>query len=127
MHLGHINFLENAKKQGDVLILLLESDIAIKKQKGKNRPINPSLNRAKVLSSIAQVDIVIPLDMQFNNENYNDLIFKISPDVIAITKGDPLILQKKLQAKKSGAVVKTVINNLPEYSTTKIWKILNEL
>src|SRR5690606_3739180 len=52
LHEGHIKFLESAKKNADILILLLESDENISKRKGINRPVNIQKNRAIVLSSL---------------------------------------------------------------------------
>lgn len=124
LHLGHVTFLENAKKAGDVLILLLESDEAIKKLKGKDRPFNNQKTRAKILSSIEFVDYIILLKKPFTAKNYNEIVEKIAPDIIAATSGDPNIKQKKSQAKKSGGVVKIVLKKMQEFSTTKLLRIL---
>lgn len=124
LHLGHIVFLENAKKAGDKLILLLESDEAIKNLKGKNRPFNNQKTRAKILSSIEFVDFIILLKRPFTTKNYNEFVEKISPDIIAVTSGDPNIKQKESQAKKSGGVVKIVLKKMQGFSTTKLLEIL---
>lgn len=120
LHIGHIEFLKNAKKKGDILVLLLESDESIKNLKGENRPINNQKNRALILSSVAFVDYIIPLEKIYKDENYADLINEIKPDVIAITKGDPNERKKKLQAKSVGGKVKVVLKKLPDHSTTKL-------
>lgn len=120
LHTGHISFLENAKKSGDVLILLLESDLAIKKLKGEKRPINNQENRAKVLSSVEFVDFIVLLERPLENEDYQKLTMEIRPDVIAVTAGDPNIENKKQQAKKVGGIVKVVLKQIPEHSTTKL-------
>jgi len=120
LHIGHIAFLEKAKKSGDVLILLLESDDSIKKLKGKKRPINNQENRAKVLSAIEFVDFVINLKKPFEVKDYNDIVNQISPDVIAVTSGDPNLENKKQQAKEVGGIVKVVLKQIPETSTTKL-------
>lgn len=120
LHAGHIAFLEKAKKSGDILFLLLESDQAIKKLKGEKRPINTQANRAKILSSIEYVDFVINLEKPIKNEDYQKLVSQIKPDVIAVTAGDPNLKEKKLQAKSVGGVVKIVLKKLPEHSTTKL-------
>ena len=120
LHIGHITFLENAKKSGDILILLLESDLAIKKLKGKKRPINDQEDRAKILSAIEFVDFIIILPKPFKNEDYQDLVSEIKPDIIAVTAGDPNLENKKLQAKIIGGIVKVVLKKIPEHSTTKL-------
>ena len=40
LHAGHVHYLEQAKKMGDVLVVGLNSDSSVKNLKGKNRPIN---------------------------------------------------------------------------------------
>lgn len=120
LHIGHIAFLEKAKKSGDILVLLLESDQAIKLLKGQNRPVNSRKNRAKILSAIEFVDFVIPLAKPYKAADYNALVKKISPDVIAVTAGDLNLKVKQSQAKEVGGVVKTVLKKIPEHSTTKL-------
>lgn len=120
LHVGHIKFLQNSKKSGDTLVLLLESDESIKKLKGENRPVNNQKNRALILSSVEFVDYVIPLEKNYKDENYADLISKLKPDIIAVTKGDPNESKKKVQANLVGGKVKVVLKNLPDHSTTKL-------
>jgi len=120
LHAGHIAFLEKSKKVGDVLILLLESDEAIKKLKGENRPINKQSIRAKILSAVEFVDFIILLPEKFETNDYRKLVKSISPDIIAVTAGDPNIKEKKSQAKEVGGKVKVVLKKLPDYSTTKL-------
>lgn len=120
IHIGHIEFLKNAKKSGDTLILLLESDESIKNLKGEKRPINNQENRSKILSTIEYVDYVIPLPKIYKTQDYNDLVLKIKPNIIAITSGDPNLKNKKLQAKSVNGKVKIVLKKMPDHSTTKL-------
>src|SRR3989344_4141921 len=62
LHYAHINLLNKAKTQGDVLIVLLNSDSSIKKFKGENRPIIPQQERALMLSALECVDYVTIFD-----------------------------------------------------------------
>lgn len=126
LHIGHVTFIEKAKKSGDKLILLLEPDEAIKSLKGESRPFNNQKTRAKILSAIEFVDFVVLLPKIFKTRDYNNLVKKISPNVIAVTEGDPNMAEKKMQAKTGGGVVKIVLKKLSDYSTTKLWKLLNE-
>ena len=124
LHLGHIIFLEKAKKMGDKLIVLLESDENIRKNKGNNRPINNQENRAKMLLSLKVVDKVVKLPEMKTNEDYLALIKKIKPSVIAITDGDERVFQKKEQAKLIGAKVVEVTKQIPYQSTSRIVEII---
>lgn len=58
LHAGHVYFLKEAKKQGNVLVVMLNSDKSIKKYKSKDRPINKEKNRAEVVAALEFVDYV---------------------------------------------------------------------
>ncbi len=120
LHLGHVTFLEKAKKLGKNLVILLESDENIKKLKGKNRPINSQINRAKMLTKLKMVDYVIMLPELKNNQDYTDLIKKISPKIIAVSGQDEKLDNKKQQAKLVGAKIVEVTKRLKKYSTSEI-------
>lgn len=62
MHLGHIHGLFEAKSQGDVLIVGLNSDKSIKAYKGDNRPINDEVMRLHMMAAISAVDYVFLFD-----------------------------------------------------------------
>lgn len=103
LHQGHIKFLNEAKKTGDVLFVFLESDENVRNKKGENRPLNSQKHRSIVLSSLDSVDYIIPLIGVTKNEEYDKLIVQISPSVIALTEGDLNIKKIEKQAKMSGA------------------------
>ncbi|MGC8830111.1 MAG: D-glycero-beta-D-manno-heptose 1-phosphate adenylyltransferase [Verrucomicrobiia bacterium] len=58
LHLGHVAYLEEAKKQGDVLIVGVNSDQSVRAIKGEGRPINNEIDRAYVLAALQSVDAV---------------------------------------------------------------------
>jgi len=62
IHTGHIELLNFAKSLGNKLIVGINSDKAVKKLKGENRPINSQADRKKVLESLGMVDQVIIFD-----------------------------------------------------------------
>ncbi len=123
LHEGHHSFLKKAKKEGDVLIILLESDLAIKTKKGENRPVNQQTIRAQNLAKLPYVDVVILLEGILTDEDYDNLVTSLKPAIIATTKGDPYRHHKDRQAAKVGAKVKEVIERLEGYSTTDCIKL----
>lgn len=125
LHLGHIKFLEKAKKCGDYLFILLEDDLKAKQQKGIKRPINSQNDRAKVLSAIQSVDYIIMLKNMTNDNLYGKIMVEIRPNMIAITHGDPYINQKEKQAKSVGAKVVHVIRRVKNLSTSKYVRLIN--
>ncbi len=126
LHIGHIRFLKKAKKKGDSLFVLLESDKTARKNKGENRPINTQSARAEVLSSIEFVDCVILLPEMKKDRDYDRLVTHIQPMYIAITEKDKGIKHKMRQAKTVGAKVLSVTPEIKDKSTTKIAKIIEE-
>jgi D-beta-D-heptose 7-phosphate kinase/D-beta-D-heptose 1-phosphate adenosyltransferase len=125
LHLGHIRFLEKAKKYGDHLFILLEDDAKAKKQKGDKRPINSQSDRAKVLSAIQNVDYIIMLKNMTNDGLYDKIMVEMQPNVIAITRGDPYEKCKKRQAKLIKAKIVYAIERINSLSTTKYAKLIN--
>jgi rfaE bifunctional protein nucleotidyltransferase chain/domain len=123
LHLGHVTFLEEAKKLGKNLVVLLESDETIKRLKGENRPINRQIDRAEMLTKLKTVDYVVMLPELKNNQDYIDLIKKISPKIIAVSEQDEKINNKKQQAKLVGARLIEVTKRLRKYSTSEIIRL----
>jgi len=124
IHYGHLKFLESAKEQGDFLVVALESDEFIKKHKRK-LPVHQQQERAEILSFLNMVDMIILLPIFQTNNDYFELVKRISPSIIAVTKGDKQLENKKNQAKKIGAEVKEVVTNLKNFSTRNIAKAFN--
>lgn len=122
-HIGHLRFLQTAKKSGDILMVLLEPDEKVKKLKGQNRPIHTQRERAQILSNISLIDYVVTLPDLKSDSDYYKLIKKIKPDIIAVTKNDIILKKKKIQAKKVGAGL-LVINLINTPSTTQRIKLL---
>ncbi len=127
LHVGHIAYLKEAKKSGDILFVILESDENIKKIKGENRPINAQSDRAKILESLDIVDYVIPLPVIEDDNFYDNLVISLKPAIIAITKGDSARIHKDRQAKLVGGKVIEVAAPIVNKSTTRLIKILSEI
>lgn len=125
LHEGHDSFLKAAKKQGDILFVLLESDISIKNRKGQERPYNALHTRIQQLLLVPAVDYVIALPDMFSDQDYDELVSSIKPAIIATTKGDPYRSHKERQAAATGAIVRDVIERLPDFSTTTLLKQQN--
>ncbi|MBA3036596.1 MAG: D-glycero-beta-D-manno-heptose 1-phosphate adenylyltransferase [Desulfobacterium sp.] len=82
LHAGHVRYLVAAKKEGDILILGLNSDKSVKSIKGELRPIVSQMQRAEVLSGLSCVDYIT----FFDEPDPLNLIEDVSPDVLV--KGD---------------------------------------
>lgn len=126
LHIGHIKFLEKAKEKADALFVFLESDEQARKLKGENRPVNTQKARAEVLSALKSVDYIVLLPKMKNDKHYDKLVTLINPMIIAVTKGDKNIKHKIRQAEKIGAVILPVLSHIPDKSTSKLAKIIEE-
>ncbi len=78
IHAGHVEYLQEAAELGDVLIIGLNSDKSVRSLKGKSRPINSQINRAKVLSGLTTVSYIVI----FKEDTPYMLIDHIKPDVL---------------------------------------------
>ena len=122
IHAAHLKFLRLSKEQGRILTVLLESDENIKKLKGKDRPMNNQNTRAENLSKLESVDYIILLKKPTSSNYYENIVNSIQPDIIAVTKGDPLLSVKKLQAEEVNGKVIEVMERNNEFSSTKLIK-----
>ncbi|HEY2976309.1 MAG TPA: D-glycero-beta-D-manno-heptose 1-phosphate adenylyltransferase [Pyrinomonadaceae bacterium] len=78
LHRGHVTYLTFARNQGDALVVAVNSDASVKRNKGDDRPINSEEDRAYVLASLRAVDYVVI----FDDEEPKDLIAQILPQVL---------------------------------------------
>ena len=62
LHAGHVQYLREARKTGDLLILGLNSDTSVRAIKGEKRPLIPQVERAEVVASLTAVDYVTVFD-----------------------------------------------------------------
>ena len=78
LHVGHVRYLKEAKAQGDILVLGLNTDRSVRELKGPNRPLQNESARAEILASLEAVDFVT----LFDEDTPEILIKEIRPDVL---------------------------------------------
>jgi len=120
-HFGHLSFLKRAKRTGDFLIVALESDEFIRKNK-QRAPIHSQRERAETLAALEIVDLIIMLPYFKSDKDYFTLVEKIRPKTIAITSGDERKINKKQQSLLVGAKLKIVSPRLKKFASSKIIK-----
>lgn len=116
LHLGHIKYLKEAKKLGDILIVAMNSDSSVKQIKGPERPINNQKVRAETLSALEFIDYIII----FNETDPIKILSEIKPN-IHVKGGDykiNKIIEKDTVEKNNGKVV--LIPKIKGYSTTDL-------
>jgi D-beta-D-heptose 7-phosphate kinase/D-beta-D-heptose 1-phosphate adenosyltransferase len=116
LHRGHIAYLEQAKRLGDVLIVGVNSDASIRRLKGPTRPINTLHDRLGVLEGLSSVDHVVA----FDEDTPHALIRQIRPDVF-VKGGDYTreTLPEASLVEELGGTVK-ILPFVSERSTTSI-------
>jgi D-glycero-beta-D-manno-heptose 1-phosphate adenylyltransferase len=116
LHQGHIYSLSQAAKEGDILIVGLNTDASVKRLKGDSRPVNEERSRALVLASLIMVDAVV----LFDEDTPLELIRSFMPDTIV--KGGDYTVEQVAGSKEVIANGGRVIINpiLEGFSTSAI-------
>ena len=118
-HYGHLQFLLNAKRQGDILVVQIESDDFISARK-KRTPVHNQMQRAEIIAALACVDYVLPIPHFETDAEYGAVIQSLRPEVIAVTEGDPALSKKQQHADANGAVVAEVCPPFVSFSSSQI-------
>jgi rfaE bifunctional protein nucleotidyltransferase chain/domain len=116
LHPGHLRYLQAARSHGDVLIVGLNSDASVRRNKGPTRPINPQLERAEVLASLTCVDAV----SIFDEDTPAAIIARVQPDVLVKGADWPAeqIVGRDTVEARGGVVIRQPIE--AGFSTTAI-------
>lgn len=78
LHRGHVEYLQQARTHGDVLVVGLNSDESVARLKGEGRPIVPQEDRAAILAALACVNYVV----YFAQDTPGELIRALAPEVL---------------------------------------------
>ena len=130
-HAGHILFLEDCKKQGDILVVSVGSDSLIKSYKGEKRPILNQYIRIKTIDSLKPVDYTI-LDKNNKFGNHEDTLeplFKdLKPNIYAINE-DGVDLDQRKEIAESHNVELRILNRYcpKEFDKISTTKIINNI
>ncbi|MCE9635490.1 MAG: adenylyltransferase/cytidyltransferase family protein [Planctomycetes bacterium] len=79
LHVGHARYLQGARAEGDVLVVAINSDASVRRNKGPSRPLQPESERAELIAAIGCVDYVTV----FDEPTADALIRALRPDVHA--------------------------------------------
>lgn len=125
LHVGHVDYLQRARRLGDVLIVGLNGDDSTRRLKGDARPIVPASERATILAALACVDAVVI----FDSLTAEPLVRLLQPDIY-VKGGDwsPVRGQLPPEAKVVEAYGGRVefMPYLPNHSTSRIIETILE-
>ena len=77
LHVGHLRYIEAARRQADLLVVGINDDDSVRRLKGAGRPIVPAAERAELLAGFAAVDMVVV----FAGDSPTELLTLLRPDV----------------------------------------------
>ncbi len=78
LHRGHVTYLEEARRQGDLLVVALNSDDSVRRLKGPERPLNSLADRLEVMAALGSVDYVT----WFEEDTPLESVLALRPDVL---------------------------------------------
>ena len=116
LHPGHVRYLQEARALGDLLIVGLNADGSVRRNKGPGRPITPQNERAEVLAALSSVDAVVV----FPEDTPADIIRLVQPDILvkgADWPADQIVGRDTVEARGGRVVLLPVAQG---HSTTSI-------
>jgi D-beta-D-heptose 7-phosphate kinase/D-beta-D-heptose 1-phosphate adenosyltransferase len=116
LHPGHVRYLQSARALGDALIVGLNGDASVRRNKGAGRPINAEHERAEVLAGLSSVDAVV----LFDDDTPAEIIRTLQPDVLvkgADWPADQIVGRDTVEAR-GGRVVRVTVEQ--GYSTSAL-------
>ena len=116
LHIGHLRYLQSARRQGDRLVVGINSDRSVKKIKGPPRPLLPQAERAEVLAALSCVDYVTI----FDEPDPLAVITSLKPDVLIKGSdwGKNKIIGREVVERRGGRVRRVPL--IKGVSTTKL-------
>lgn len=124
LHVGHVTYLEAARRQGDALLVGINSDDAVRGLKGPGRPVNSESDRALVIAALQSVDGVFI----FRERDAVEFLKATRPDIYV--KGGDYTLdtinqdERRLIESAGGKVV--LLAHVPGKSTTAVLKKMSQ-
>ena len=116
LHPGHVRYLQHARRLGDVLIVGLNADSSVRRNRGPGRPITPELERAELLAALDCVDAVVI----FEQDTPAEIVKLVQPDILvkgADWPADQIVGRDTVEAR-GGKVV--LVPTEEGHSTTAI-------
>ena len=123
LHAGHVEYLQAARKLGDVLLIGLNSDASVRRLKGPSRPICCETDRATVLSALQVVDALT----LFDEDTPEELIGTLLPDILVkgadwaveqiagaravLNHGGAVLTIPLLEGRSTSSIIEKIIRN----------------
>src|ERR1044072_2211704 len=122
LHVGHIRYLSGARSEGDLLIVGVNSDAQVRKQKGDGRPILPAAQRAEIVAALESVNFVTV----FDEPTVEELLLALKPDVHAKGTDYTVDTVPEREVVKSYGGRVAIVGDLKDHSTSEILSRMGE-
>jgi rfaE bifunctional protein nucleotidyltransferase chain/domain len=123
LHPGHLRYLQRARALGDALVVGVNADASVRRNKGPARPINPEHERAEVLAALDCVDAVVV----FGEDTPAEIVALVQPDILvkgADWPADQIVGRDTVEARGGRVVLAEVEAG---FSTTAIIEKIRSL
>lgn len=125
LHVGHLRFLEAARRLGDRLVVGVESDARVRGWKGARRPIQSQEDRSELLVALRCVDEVFVIEGErVDPAFYADLLAPLGAAYLAVTADDPFLEEKRAAMASVGMELRVVTPRIENYSTSRLVELL---
>lgn len=116
LHPGHVRYLQQARREGDALIVAVNSDRSVRAIKGLSRPLTPEGERAELVAALGCVDAAVV----FDEDDPQQIVKRLQPDVLVKGADWALdaIIGRDLVEARGGRVVRIALAE--GYSTSAI-------
>lgn len=116
LHVGHVRSLEDARSRGDLLVVAVNSDASVRRNKGPKRPVTPEAERVEVLCALRCVDLVTI----FDEPTVDGILRKVRPTVFAKgTDYTPENVPERATALEIGAEI-AIVGDPKDHATTDL-------
>lgn len=123
LHVGHLRSLTDARRQGDVLVVGLNSDASVRSYKGPHLPIQPQDERAEILAGLRAVDYVTI----FDEPRVDPLLLLLRPDIMAKgTEYTPETIPERASVESYGGRI-AIVGDPKGHSSSWLIKRIREL
>jgi len=116
VHVGHVRYLQGASREGDILVVAVNGDEAVRQLKGEGRPVMPAAERAEIVAAMAGVDFVTV----FDTLTVEPVLRALRPDVHA--KGTDYtpesVPERAIVAEYGGRIA--IVGDPKDHSTTEV-------
>jgi rfaE bifunctional protein nucleotidyltransferase chain/domain len=123
LHVGHIRYLAGARSEGDLLIVGVNSDAQVRKQKGDGRPILPAAQRAEIVAALESVNFVTV----FDEPTVEELLLALKPDVHAKGTDYTVDTVPEREVVKSYGGRVAIVGDPKDHSTSEILSRMGEI